>query len=350
MTGSAPQVAIIGAGVMGASIAWHLSQRGARVTVLDRHACPAMGVTGYAFGWINLVHGDLRNPAAYSLLRKAVEEYSRLASRVPDAFIGSRRGSLVWKETPEETGALVAAHREHGSSIKLVDADYLAKLEPRLKSPPPAAAYSPNDIALNPARLTSSLLAAAISSGASMRLGESVTAIEMSGSRATGVRTSNATIPADIVIVAAGTHTGPLTKPLGLRIDIDRSPVFLLRYTAAEQFINGIVCGPDLEVRQNVDGSLMVAEGYAGEEPYSMGHRMLEAIHATFDVRGKISLQSVAIGERPLPAGKTPITGFSEQVDGLYLAVAHPGVILAPLLGRRAADEIFGRWRDGRRA
>lgn len=61
MTGSAPQVAIIGAGVMGASIAWQLSRRGASVTVVDRHPCPAMGVTGYAFGWINLIHGDSNN-------------------------------------------------------------------------------------------------------------------------------------------------------------------------------------------------------------------------------------------------------------------------------------------------
>lgn len=342
MSAGAPRVAIVGAGVIGAATAFHLARRGVAATVIDGLSGPAMGVTGQAFGWINLVHTDPEDDAAYALRREAVEDYARLAPMLPDAFRQARRGALVWEDTAEKTGALVAAHRARGAAIELVDRHAIAMIEPRLKSPPPVAARCPDDIALDPARLTESLLAAAAASGASARFGEEVAAIETLGGRVSGVRTQAGTVAADVVVVAAGTGTGPLVRPLGVDAAVSASPVFLLRYAAEPKLVNGIVCGPDLEVRQTNDGSLVVAEDFSGEEPDDAGRRVLETIRAIFDLKGAVSLRSAVAGARPMPDGGIPLAGFAGGIEGLYLAVAHPGVILAPLLGRRAADTILG--------
>ena len=339
---SARRVVVIGAGIVGVCVAYHLSRRGCAVTVVEANPGPAMGVTAHAFGWINLIHGQPERPAAYALLRQAVEEYARLERELPAALQGARRGSLVWEDSAEATAALVAAHRAHGTAIDLVDGATVARLEPHLKSRPPLAAHCQHDIALDPSRLADRLLDAALSCGATARFSETVTAIEVSGSRATGVRTPNGIIAADVVVLAAGTGTALLTKPLGVDAEVEASPVRLLRYATTDRFVRGIVCGPDLEVRQANDGSLVIAEDFSDEEPDQAGRRTLETIARTFHATGNISFVSAVVGLRPIPAGEMPLAGFAGGVDGLYLAVAHPGVILAPLLGRRAAETILG--------
>ena len=72
VTAKGPSILVIGAGIIGASIAYHLARRGARVTVIDR-ARPAGGATGQSFAWIN---ASYRNPKPYYRLRiHGMQEY-----------------------------------------------------------------------------------------------------------------------------------------------------------------------------------------------------------------------------------------------------------------------------------
>ena len=59
MTGSKPRVVVIGAGIIGASIAYHLARRGAAVTLVER-AHPAAEASGHSFAWINASFGNPR--------------------------------------------------------------------------------------------------------------------------------------------------------------------------------------------------------------------------------------------------------------------------------------------------
>jgi glycine/D-amino acid oxidase-like deaminating enzyme len=58
------------------------------------------------------------------------------------------------------------------------------------------------------------------------------------------------------------------------------------------------------------------------------------------------AIEDVVIGWRPLPLDGLPVMGFSPAQPGVYLAIAHSGVTLAPILGQLAAQEIL----DGTRA
>ena len=54
-----------------------------------------------------------------------------------------------------------------------------------------------------------------------------------------------------------------------------------------------------------------------------------------------MELENVSVGMRPIPADGFPVVGFSSQVEGLYVAVMHAAVTMAPAVGRFAATEIL---------
>ena len=58
MTVQKPRIVVIGAGILGSAITYNLAFRGANVLLLDQGLRPATGVTGRAFGWINVVNGE----------------------------------------------------------------------------------------------------------------------------------------------------------------------------------------------------------------------------------------------------------------------------------------------------
>jgi glycine/D-amino acid oxidase-like deaminating enzyme len=76
-----PEIAVVGAGIIGASIAWHVATAAAHVTVLDSGGSGGVARPS-SFAWINASHGS---PEAYFRLRvRAMAEWRRLVSAVPD--------------------------------------------------------------------------------------------------------------------------------------------------------------------------------------------------------------------------------------------------------------------------
>lgn len=113
--------------------------------------------------------------------------------------------------------------------------------------------------------------------------------------------------------------------------------------------VSRILRGPRLEVRQSGDNTLFVAKSYvengAENGPQAIGERTLAVMRDELDLPDAVMLSSADVGDRPIFADGLPRLGFLPQMDGLYVAAGHPGVILAPLIGRLTAEEIL----DGRR-
>lgn len=339
------RVAVVGGGVIGASIAYHLARQGASVHLFDKDHEPARGVTGQAFGWIGVVSGNPENRLAYDLLQTAVRDYARLRAELPGAFRSARYGSLVWTHSTAATEALASSRRAAGASIELVEASAIRAIEPNLLHVPELAVFSPDDIAIDPVHLTRTLVKAACAWGAVARWGQTIAAIETSGSKVTGIRVAKQTFAADIVIAAAGQGTNLLSLRLGLDLGLEISPAVLLRYIAENRFITKILRGPGLEVRQTDDKSLVVATSYIDDSaengPEALGHKKLDILKSNFKIPGDVALRAATVGARPIFSNGLPRVGFATELDGLYIAVGHPGVILAPLLGRLAAEEII---------
>ena len=122
------------------------------------------------------------------------------------------------------------------------------------------------------------------------------------------------------------------------------SSAILLRFAAAGGLVKTLVSSPDVEVREGLNGELLAAVEYHGEttqaELAQTAQRALTSITSTFRGAENIRLQSAHIGIRPMPGDEEPIIGYVPGVRGVYVAVMHSGVTLAPIIGRLVAEEV----------
>jgi len=346
VSAAAAKIVVIGAGIVGASIADHLAQRGAAVTIVDSGR-PGLGVSGRSFAWINASHGK---PFDARLRLGAIDDWRRLESELRGALRVNWCGGLCWKSDPTETASVVRDCNARGFEIRLIDKEEILKLEPGLVEAPQCPAHAIDEGAVDSIAAIDALIRAARECGAAIRLDAAVRALVATNGRIVGVRTSGDALDAGIVVVAAGVETACLFEPLRIELPVTRSPALLFKFKTPGPVVSTIVSSPDLEVRQASKRLILAAENYIGEtprnEPRAIARRTLALIRRQLRGGPSAELEAVEIGARPIPADGLPIAGFTSDVQGAYVAVMHAGVTLAPAIGRLAATEIL----DGRQA
>jgi len=332
-----PQVVVVGAGIVGAAVAYEAALLGAAVTLVDTSS-PGSGATGESFAWIG-VHGDVPAAAA-DLHAGALDAY-----RVLEAdLLGVRvrwTGSLSWPVSAPSASSGTAGAAD---DVRVLDATQTAAVEPHLRRPPDRAVHTISDAAVDPVAVTEALVLAAHEHGCGLRIGVTVTAVRTDGQQVTGVDTSAGFLPADTVVLAAGVGVPLLCAPLGFDVPVAPSPAVLLRFDAPDDVVRTLVASPQVEIRQGRDGELLATgdvEAPLGRDLEEAGRRTLAAVTATFAGTDTVRLRSARVGVRPMPADGAPLIGPVPGTRGAYLAVMHSGVTLAPVVGHLVAREIL---------
>ena len=209
-------VVVVGAGVNGASTAFHLTRAGVkRVIVCERHHVGA-GATGKSGA---LVRTHYTNEPE---TRLAFASYSYFANwnEVVGGECGFRRVGLIVlapQEYRHHLEANVAMHRRVGVDARVITAAEARELDPSLNVDDVThVAYEPDSGFADPNATAYSFARAAMESGAELRLDTRVRRIRTEGGRVTGVDTSDGTIAAPVVVVSAGAWANQLFSPLGL--------------------------------------------------------------------------------------------------------------------------------------
>lgn len=329
---------VVGAGIVGASVASHAARCGAAVVLLDRSR-PASGVTGDSFAWIG---GAARESDGGTPLRRAaLDDWARLERDVPGIEV-CRTGSLSWG------GQAFSDVPNPGSDERLVNADEIARLEPDLRTPPQRAVLRSTDAAIDPVAVTEALVDDARRHGAEVRLDETVRRLRVQNLAVVGVDTSVRTIDAGTVVLAAGVDAATLCTPLDIHLPVAASPAVLMRFNAPAGVVRTVVSSPKVEVRQTAAGLLLAAEAYAGEtnehDLRRSAHGTRRRLEETFRFPQAIEPVDVRIGMRPVPADGVPIIGPLPTRGGAYIAVMHSAVTLAASVGRLVCAEVL----DGR--
>lgn len=334
------RVVVVGAGIVGAAVAYELVRAGAEVFLLDK-SLPASGVTGDSFAWIGGPRGGDVPDGSTPLRRRVLEEYRRLELEVPGVQV-RWLGSLMWDEV-DERGPLLPHER-------VVEAEEVTRLEPHLADPPARAVYLSSDGAIDPVAITQALVRAACGHGARLATACAAKALRVDGGRVVGVKASTGFITTTSVVMAAGVDTPMLCAPLGFHLPIVPSPALLMRFTAHPRLVRTLVATPYLEVREATEGRLLVAAHYQGEvderELLRAGEEMRGRLEAPFAGADGVRLDSVRLGARPMPVDGLPVIGPIPGVGGAYVTVMHSGVTLAPAVAPLVAAEIV----DGVRA
>ena len=133
-------------------------------------------------------------------------------------------------------------------------------------------------------------------------------------------------------MLAAGAATAALGAPLGIQVPVDPSPATLIRLRAPAGLVRTVVSTREFDLRQVATERLLAA----ADSP----ERTLAAVRSSFRGAANVELLGTRVGVRPMPADGEPIVGPVAEVPGLYLAVMHSAVTLAPAVGRLVAREL----------
>lgn len=331
-------VVVVGAGIVGASVAYHLARTGTPVTVIDGASSPAAGATGKSFAWIGDSGGEW--PGGAEDLRSSVRaDYDRLAAETPDLPL-RWTGSITWADNLSRRPDFDRL----GQGQRWIDRRQITELEPNLRAAPERALYSAADGAVDPVAMTRTLVRSARELGARVVLGSAVTSMTSNGGRIDGVLSSGEYHAASIVILAAGTSVAALSGQIGVSLPVVASPAFLMRVAAPPGLVRTLIATPDFEARELRHGQLLVtAPNDAGDSSPAHLDRLaahtLERLRATFSNSDDLRLLDRSLVERPMPENG-PLIGYLTPDRSVYVAVTHSAMTLAPTIGRLVAQEL----------
>lgn len=343
------EVAIIGGGVVGCSIAYQLAKRGIRSTVFekDRLAYGASGATAGIVGPIWYV--DHTVGPYFDLAMRSLDMFPTLTEELKVAGIDPEyRGTGVMKValTDELSDFLrdnLTWQRELGIGVHWIDRTELLEREPHVTPDAQGAVLSPQEGSIRGEAYVRSLAHAASGLGATILEHTEVTNLEFDGSRVVGVRTPvDGICYAGHTVLAAGAWTGlsarwlpqaiPVRPVKGQRITL-RMPGFLPR-------------GPVQSVVPQNDGTVIAA---TTREEGIFDHRITAAVRDMFDnattvypVLENAEFVGARAGIRPGSPDGMPILGPVPGWKGLSVASGHDhvGIILSPSTGADMADYI----------
>ncbi len=338
----------MGAGIIGASFAYHLAKAGARVTVLD--ALPEAGgvATPKSWAWINASWG---NPEPYLRLRHhSMKLWRNLATAVPGLQV-QWCGGLLWDLPQAELEAFAKQQSAWGYGARLVDRVEVRRLEPALSQVPEVAVHVAEEGSVEPVHAVEQLLAAASAHGAVIKRDFTVLGLLQNGKSVCGVVSSDGDERADDVVLAAGTATPKLLSSVGIGFSLDEPEGLLVNSRPISKILNGLILAKELHVRQTTEGRLIAGSDFGGTDPGVDPQRAADELFARVKLLLKngddLELDFLTVGRRPTPPDGVSAVGRVAGVEGLYVCVTHSGITLAPVLGSCGAAEILGGDRHG---
>ncbi|MBE9136116.1 FAD-binding oxidoreductase [Nodosilinea sp. LEGE 07088] len=368
------RITIIGCGVVGAAIAYELSLNPEfQVTVIDR-AEPAQGSTTAALGVAMAVISHKVKGRNWWLRERSLQRYQTLIPEL-EALIGqpiqhNTQGivSLCFEasELPRWQ-SLQAIRQRQGYRLEIWSPEQLRDRAPHLNTDAIAAGiYSPQDFQVSPTELTHALVAGARAKGVTFYCGEAVVGFDVArptgaaaDSLCTAVQTTAQTHPTDVVIMATGLGTLPLTQDLGQPIAIGPVLGQALRLhrdaPLGQPGFQPVVNGNDIHLVPLGNGDYWVGAtvefppGTTLEEALAMQPKIarldqvLRAAVAYCPGLAEAEIGDRWFGLRPRPQGQAapiiqPLTGYSN----LWLATGHyrNGVLLAPATALAIRDAL----------
>ena len=240
------KIAVIGSGIIGASLAYHLAYHlasaGADVMMLEAGAAGGLA-TPNSWAWINASWGNTPDYVALKLL--AMAEW-RSISRLHEDLTVNWCGGLLWDLADDELQQFVEARAEIGYDIRLVDSKRALQLEPRLKFSPSLAAHATAEGAIEPAIAARGLLKMARAHGA---------------------------------------NSAALLQMIGIDLNMGSPPGLLVYSKPTARLLNRLIMAPELHVRQTNEGRLVAGSDFAGTAPGTDPRAAAEILH---DHRGDI--------------------------------------------------------------
>lgn len=332
---------IIGGGVVGSSIAYHLSERKKEgILVLDKKF-PLSGTSGSTQAWV-WVHN--KTPSWYAEFNMySAELYPYLSKKIGDIEY-KRTGGLspFFDEADREKAERLAkAYKPLGLKIKVLTREEALEKEPSLNPNVVGATFSKIDGNVNPFRLVDRYMRAAKKNGVRYSTYNKVTEIQKQEGQYTVV-SEKGTFVCKNLVLAGGTWSRELGKLIDVTIPVNQVRGQILVTEPLKPFLHYTISG----LRQAFNGEVLI--GYSMEREGFNRATTLDVIQETANlaVRYVPSLRKAKVvrafsGIRAMPEDGFPILGKIPGIENLYVAATHSGVTLSPLIGTLMTELIL---------
>jgi 4-methylaminobutanoate oxidase (formaldehyde-forming) len=348
---SRSRIVIIGGGVIGCSIAYHLAKRGERDVVLLERLQLTHGATWHAAGLV----GQLRSSSNLTrLMRYGAELYGKLEAETGQATGWQGVGSVRLASSPArmlELKRSATMAKGFGFHVELVSASEAQKLFPLLDTKGvEGAAWIEGDGYVDPASLTMAYAAGARAGGVTILQGVRVTDLQRRGRRVTTVVTDQGSIAAEYVINATGMWGREIAAMVDTRVPAcavehqyfvtektDRIPAGLptLRDPDANFYVKpepGALAVGGWEPNTRSWGAGGIAPDFGPEllpPDFDRFSPLAAAAAERIPVLNEIGIRQMINGPIPITADGEPIIGLSPELDNLYLCCGFTSGIAA---------------------
>lgn len=357
------RVVIIGCGVVGAAIAYELSQiPGLKITVIDKQQ-PAQGATGAALGVMMGAISHKIKGNAWQLRQTSIQRYETLIPEL-EALTNrkipfNRQGIVMLCFEGEDLARwekLVEIRKSQGWHLEIWDAAKVRDRCPHLSCDRIIAAiYSPQDRQVEPVALTLALVEAAQLNGVNFKFGVTVLGNESTTSGVLKqIHTSAGELECDRAVIAAGLGSTPITASLNQNVDI--RPVLgqalhlQLPHPIGNRDFQPAITGDDVHIVPCGANEYWIGatvEFSANEGDVVASSELLEKVRqnaiAFCPSLAEANIIKTWSGLRPRPEGRpAPIIGKLPGYSNVLLATGHyrNGVLLAPATALTIRDAI----------
>jgi glycine/D-amino acid oxidase-like deaminating enzyme len=344
------RVAVVGAGVVGTSVAYRLSEGGAEVVLVDG-AEPGSGTTSTSFAWVN---ANNKLPREYFELNLAgMQEHGRLHDEISGGWLHPT-GNLIQAADEERENLEKRVERlcSWSYAAEMLPASTVnERLEPRVVFPDPETrvAHFPKESWVDAPALTRTLVQVTCRNGASTLFGNVVHGIEV-GVRGVTVSLENGgTVHTDAVVNATGAGAAPVARMVGRELPLDVFPGLLVRVAVPGEPLSHLLHTPHINLRPDGPGYVLLhhdsvdeklTDDFAGTEDPLCAELLQRALRV-LPALEEAEIVEARFGMRPVPADGHSCVGGLSRLPGYYEAVTHSGVTLGPLVGRLLAREIL---------
>ena len=343
---------VVGAGIVGTSIAYTLQQAGERVTLIDKDF-PAAHASSKTFAWINASYP--KQPFNYHLLsRLGIDVFQKWDAALELEI--NWNGSLEWFNDDDENRNMlkqVKVIQGFGSEAEIISKDEALADEPNILLNQKLITRSPRDGAVNPVKAIKKMVQKIKSKGGKVIFPTELLEVVIN-KEGVIAKTTHGLITADKIVYACGTSSNLVAQGKFLK---PSTPGLIVSSKPFRQTIKKIVVGPGVHVHQRSDGVVILGE--QGKPPTSHDQRLsrkpeqfpnqhvslehgqrIVNLAANFIPKFKdLEIEKVEIGWRPLPLDGKPVVGFLSEHE--YLTTMHSGISLAPIIAELVKDELM---------
>ncbi|KAM0546933.1 hypothetical protein ACHAPJ_010591 [Fusarium lateritium] len=340
-TSNYPNVIVVGGGIVGASIAWHLAHETTVTIVAEDIGGPASAAS---FAWLNA--SSVKDKFYYEFRCRSLKRWKEIMLEIPGIPL-SWTGSLNWHKSPEDLARNEKNLSAWGYDVGQMRKSQILEREPCINTSllPEWGLFYPQEGAMEAHLVARQLVAEAEIKGAKLVKAAAKGFCKTHGRVSGVVLASGEELKGDHVVVAAGLGSVSLLASENISLPVTAVPALLVNSKPTEEkLVKHVVNSKYLYMRQTEDGVIRAGcenpGDDPGDDPEQTARDVFAQVQQTLAGGSKLELDHYTVGNKPTPEDGLPIIGPA-GLDALSVAVMHSGVTNAAIVGKLLSRQIL---------